>query len=103
MELGFKAEVGASRVEYSQAGHRWMSRMVWRRESPDCAGERPGRPHVDCLQTEAVLWSRCRGVRQLPNSVRKGCQITIEGLVTDRWRLGAAAMGSERNESRSNQ
>jgi hypothetical protein len=30
-----KAEAGASRVEYSQAEHRWMSRMVTRRELPD--------------------------------------------------------------------
>src|SRR5262245_43546748 len=42
-------------------------------------------------------------MRQMPNALRERGKIAIEGLVTDRWRLGAAAIGSERNESRSNQ
>jgi hypothetical protein len=97
MELGFKAGAGAARVDH--AGHRWMSGMVREREL--CAAPRGDWQYPDLLQAGMVLG--CRGLRQSPNSVRKSCQITIERLATDRWRLRAATIGSERNESHSKQ
>src|SRR5581483_2994225 len=95
---GLKVEA-ASRVDYSPANHRWMRRMVGRREGPVRATgatipQSLKRPHRGRYQAEFIFFRRL-SIGQLPNTLRKGCEITIKGLVTDRCHLRVGAIGSE--------